>query len=381
MFQQRQIMGRMVRIWLASILVLVGLLGASAANVGAETGDCDSNAVIRCGAYSISDLRQKYNADQGSTQAVYKYFGINSASDLNGMVEGRITSDAKVKVGGKVVATDAMTAGREDRPKSSQQILGGKFYKHAAGANMASGVESLQAFVKMDRDGKFMYAVMKSCGNPVSATPKQPKPQSQPQPVAEQPTPSFTLQKDVRVKGQTAWSDSVRVTPGAEIEYRILVVNTGQTDLTKVALTEQLPAGIAKSATYTLNGRTEPNNISNGIDLVNFMQKGKQAEIIFGATVTSSVEACTQGLVNTAKVTIPNLPEKTDTATVYVCKPTPTPPAAVTPTRPVPPAVQAAVAPTQLVNTGPAEIFLAFVMATIGGIGLYRLQNFYRRVL
>lgn len=402
MVQLRQNTGRMVRVWLASVLVMVGLMGPIVATVGAETGDCDNNAVIRCGAYTLADLKQKYNANQGSAQAAYQHFGIASASSLNGMVDGQITRDAQVKVDGKVVATNAMTAGRHDNPKSSQAIAGGKFYKHAAGANMVAGVDSLQAFVKLDANGKFLYAVIKSCGNPVSATPKPPKPQPAPQPqpvpapvpapvpepVAQQPTPSFTLQKDVRVRGQSAWSDSVRVAAGAEIEYRILITNTGQTDLSQPILREQLPSGVTKSPNYTLNERAQPNNISQGVNLVNHLQVGKKVEIIFGGVISTSVDMCTQGVINTATVSVPNLPDKSDTATVYVCKPVPVPaaPAAAIPTSPAPvapaPVVQAAAAtPTRLVVTGPSEVMLAFVMATLGGVVLYRLQNFYRRII
>lgn len=370
----RQMMSKGVRLWLAGILAFAALMGVSFGTVGAEAGDCSDNAVIRCGAYSIREVKQKYQADQGNTRAVYNYFGIDSVSDMDGMVEGRITKDAKVMVDGKVVATDAMTAGRQDKPASSQPILGGKFYKHAAGANMAAGVDSLQAFVKLDNNGRFMYAVMKSCGNPVSAKPK------------EQPKPQYRMQKDVRVKGQTAWSDTVRVEPGAEIEYRVLITNTSRTDLGKTTLFDSLPAGITAAGGFTANGQaygSDPAKVA--VDITAFLKRREKLEIIFPARVDAAADACQTGLVNTARIESAGLPERSDTATVYVCQPTPAAAPAPVPAAPTPPpapVVQAAAPapvpqPVALPNTGPAELITAFLGAFALGTLLYRLKTFY----
>ncbi|HET7630106.1 MAG TPA: hypothetical protein VFK03_01915, partial [Candidatus Saccharimonadales bacterium] len=223
---------RSVKFWVATLLLaatpLVGLTRGG--QVAAETGDCDANAVIRCGAFTLDALKQKYQENQdGNVQALYQVFGMPTATSLDGMVEGSVTTENKVLVGDKVVATNAITAGRQNMAGSTP-ILNGQFYERPPSVSFNSS--PLRAFVKMDQN-QFKYAVIMSCGNPVKATP------------AEQPKqPAFEVTKDVRTQGQTAWQQQVKTKPGDTVEFRILVHNTGQTDFTKVMLRDQLPQGL-----------------------------------------------------------------------------------------------------------------------------------------
>jgi len=155
----------------SSILALNGFMGTSSAVVDNDP-DCDTVAIIKCGAFSESKLREK--AAKGDVPKVMSAFGI-SQSELNGFVSGIVWRDGRVTVGDKVVATGAVTAGRWNTPKSGMTRIPGtdRAYKMST-SNFVT--EGQTAFVKMV-NGQFAFAVIKSCGNPVTAKPKpQPKP-------------------------------------------------------------------------------------------------------------------------------------------------------------------------------------------------------------
>lgn len=170
-----------LRLYLVSLGVLLsgafavnGLSGNVSAVVDNDP-DCDNVAIIRCGAFSASGLREK--ASQGDVPRIFNHFGI-SQGDLNGgFVNGIVWRNGTVTVDGKVVATGAMTAGRNfgGTPIPNTNNVG----KYPTSKFVTEGQT---AFVRMV-DGKFDFAVIKACGNPVSATPKQPP--------APTPTPKF----------------------------------------------------------------------------------------------------------------------------------------------------------------------------------------------
>jgi len=141
-----------------------------------NTPDCDNVAIIKCGAFSESALKAAYDKnDYGDLKKVYDAFGI-SRSEMSGMENGIVWQDGRVTVDGKTVATGATTAGRNygGTPISGTKNVG----KYSTSKFVDEGQT---AFVKMV-DGKFAFAIVKACGNPVNATPKTP-----PKPV----TPSY----------------------------------------------------------------------------------------------------------------------------------------------------------------------------------------------
>jgi hypothetical protein len=171
-----------VSIFLASLI--------NFANVDALTmsssRDCDSNAVIKCGALSTSELISRYNS-QESVRTIFHNFGITHtdvATINTTAVSGRITAGGRVLVDGKEVASDAMTAGRQNIAGSKAVTSNGvTFYKRPPSVSFSSS--SLPAFVVMN-NGKFNFAIIASCGNPVTATPKL-KPKATPVPPVTPP--------------------------------------------------------------------------------------------------------------------------------------------------------------------------------------------------
>lgn len=156
--------------------------------------NCDNNAVIRCGALSASDVVQAYNSDS-YTQKVYQSFNISS-SDIQNLpanaVAGTVTKSGNVIVDGKTVATGAMTAGRANMPGSTQITTQGiTLFKRTPSVSFQQ--DSLDAYVVMSNN-QFKFAILPSCGNPISATPVPP-PKPQPQPQATAQCTSLSLNK------------------------------------------------------------------------------------------------------------------------------------------------------------------------------------------
>jgi len=118
---------------------------------------------------SAQEARNKY--DEGSK--IFSRFGI-SKSDISGdLRDGVVYENGNVVVGGKVVATGARTAIRN-------MSGGDKINGTNAAVYPASRMGSAQtAMVKFDKNGRFMFAIMKPCGNPVVATPTKPKPSAE----------------------------------------------------------------------------------------------------------------------------------------------------------------------------------------------------------
>lgn len=173
--------------------------------------DCDANAVIHCGARSFLEVRNR--SQNAGVMQIFGAFGIssqdikdnfdNSAPDA---VEGVVTNKNNVWIHRSsglcpsssptsqlerdnpnlcLVATNAMTTGRQNMPGSTQDSSGGvTFYRRPPSVSFQSA--SLPAFVVMN-NGKFDFAIIASCGNPVTATPVAPPKQTKPQP-APQPT-------------------------------------------------------------------------------------------------------------------------------------------------------------------------------------------------
>jgi hypothetical protein len=133
--------------------------------------DCDANAVIRCGALNSTELENRFH--EAGVAEIFSSFGI-SAQDIanarNSAVEGQVTSGNEVMVNGQVVATNAITAGRQNMSGSTMMTSGGvTFFRRPPSVSFASS--PLAAFVMMNNNDRFAFAIIASCGNPVIATP------------------------------------------------------------------------------------------------------------------------------------------------------------------------------------------------------------------
>jgi hypothetical protein len=204
--------------------------------------DCDTNAVINCGALTTTELQQRYK--NKGVAPIYSYFGI-SAQDIAATgttaVAGRVYKNGTVTAGNKTVATAAVTAGRENITGSTKVTSSGvTFYKRAPSVSFR--VDSIAAFVIL-QDGQFKYAILGACGNPVMATavPKEVAPPPAPAPVetpdvappaAETPAPTVSTQTPeskptVVLASQPAAQPLPNTGPGAIAVVGILAIVGG----------------------------------------------------------------------------------------------------------------------------------------------------------
>ncbi|HRJ06142.1 MAG TPA: LPXTG cell wall anchor domain-containing protein [Candidatus Saccharibacteria bacterium] len=218
-----------------------------------KTRDCDQYAVINCGTLSASELRAEYSTNNGSGQngtttkqndikKIFNSMGI-SGGELSGFKNGVVYQDGRVIVAGKTVATGAMMAARG---------LGGTAIAGTGASRVSvSAMGSAQtALVKMNGD-RFVFAVMKPCGNPVTATPPPQPPQPQPQPKAECKSLSAS-----KIGSGTRYrlSAAASAKNGAKMRaYEFTVKRNGQQVFSDTKRTSELRANTAFSATQPGN--------------------------------------------------------------------------------------------------------------------------------
>ena len=158
-------------------IILGGILLLNVFNGNSQAAlprDCDSNAIIHCGAGDTNELTQKYNENKtGDLATIYNAYGISSGM-LSGAKMGEVRKDGTVVVNGEVVATEVMSIGRQPLAGSSPKTIGGKTYYNSPPSTSFRS-NSIVAFVFFDADGLFKSAIITSCGNPVEGKPK-PKP-------------------------------------------------------------------------------------------------------------------------------------------------------------------------------------------------------------
>lgn len=184
--------------------------------------DCDNNAVMRCGAETRSELSQN---TKGDITNIYAHYGIDKAH-FGSLVEGVVYKDGRIAVGGKVVATNAVSTGRHNIAGSTAVTAGGvRIYERPTSVSFRSN--SLPAFVRMV-NGKFQYAIIKSCGNPTRGKPTPEKP-------VPTPTPKISISKAV--------SKAV-VDVNEEFTYTVRVRNTGPVDIQNALVYDRAPAGV-----------------------------------------------------------------------------------------------------------------------------------------
>lgn len=221
------------------IIVLSAVIGLNFNNMTTSAAggrDCDNNAIIKCGALTTDELRQKYNANEnGDVQAIFAHYGVTSAMVGGSMKVGSVTKSGNVIVDGQTVATGAQSVGRQNINGSSAVSISGKTY-YQRPTSVSFRQNSLPAFVFLDANGRYLGAVIQSCGNPVTATPPPVKP---PEPPKETPVAACVGIKANRIeKDRYTFDATASASGGATVSSYTFTVD-GQTD---VVTTTQLRA-------------------------------------------------------------------------------------------------------------------------------------------
>ena len=314
---------------LATSLIGGGALFSTAAhaqNLSFNTvTDCDANAVIRCGTVTTAQLISRYNnGTTGNTAKsihdIFNFFGISS-SDVQSIgttaVAGRVTKSGAVFVNGTTaaVASGAVTAGRQNIAGSTAVTSNGTtFFKRAPNVSFQS--DSLAAFVVM-KNGVFQFAILAACGNPVTASPT-PKPTPTPTPTPK--VPSYTLNKEVAVKGSATFSKDINVNAAGHVVYRIMIKSTGTAPVLNLVVNDKLPNDVTYvNNTLTRDGTAVAGTgfFSQGVS-VSSLAPGTttvfQFEAIVGANDLTTCNAAT--LINVSNTTATSLPGNSSSANV-----------------------------------------------------------------
>jgi hypothetical protein len=315
------------------ILLGAGVLMGTTGAASAETYNCDSNAVMYCGAPSVSKLISNYNngisghETPNSIHDVYSYFGISS-SDVKSMTStvqmGIVKKNGQVYVGSKLVASSALTAGRSYISGSKTVHYGvTTFYTRAPSVSFLD--DSLDAYVVMVNN-QFKFAILVSCGNPVTGVPT-------PTPITPKPvlTPKYTINKLVAVQGSSNYSKDVSVKSGAIVDYKITVASTGNTPVTNLNVSDKLPADVEYvGGTLQEDGKAaNSNDLFNSHIAVGTLKNGTSTVFTFEAKVgyEDTTATCkTATLTNSANMVATGLGATSSSANVEkACQPAPTP--------------------------------------------------------
>lgn len=223
---------------MTSVFSIVPL--ATPVSAAATGGECDDNAVVRCGIYSTDDLKKKYTGD---VKAVYNHMGITDGM-INGtsatIKNGTVLKNGDVVVDGKVIATGAVTVGRHNIGNSTQFTAGGStFYQRPTTVSFVTR-DVFEAYVFVDNDGKFLGAVLKPCGNPVTAKPV----------VVKKPAAACTAVTVKKIsRTEYRFSATATVKDGATISQYVFEVTGPKTSTEETVTTESTSA---RSPVFTL---------------------------------------------------------------------------------------------------------------------------------
>lgn len=218
-----------------------------------ESPDCDKYAIIYCGVKNETEFHKKFNADgkYKDHSKVYAAFGINKA-DVTGMVDGVVWRNGNVTVGNTIVATGARDAARN---------LGGTPIAGTSGAAITSvstfGDEGQKAMIKMV-NGQFKFAIVTSCGNPVTAKPK-PKP---PVPAAACTYLKATLIPNTR---QYKFEAKATVSGGAKVISYTYNFGDGTSSTTPAPSATHTYADVSKSYYPTLTVKVQLGSVVKDI--------------------------------------------------------------------------------------------------------------------
>ncbi|HEY5268219.1 MAG TPA: hypothetical protein VII94_03745, partial [Candidatus Saccharimonadales bacterium] len=170
----------------ATLLTSLTTSSASALTINGGS-DCSPNSVINCGITSTQQLINYLPGHNAILDLYSQSFGINS-EDISNLsnttananedytVAGTVNVNNDVIVNGRIVATNAITAGRDNISNSygsSSRVTYGGYNFYIRTPRVSFITSSIAAFVVM-KNGVFQFAILTPCGNPVKATPVAP---------------------------------------------------------------------------------------------------------------------------------------------------------------------------------------------------------------
>lgn len=246
----------------ASLAILAGGIFAyfaiaTPANAASCHRDNDTNAIVKGGGCTVSELKSKI---KGDIDNIYRHYGVPTS--LSGAKTGEVRYNGDVVVDGKVVATGAQTVGRTKFGNSKKVYIDGDhYYQGSPQVRWAKGTKSMKAFVFFDSNGKYKGAVLSACGNPVPAHPKPVPPK--PQPKVSYKCEALSAHKIDRTRYdltvRTAQENATFKSVTFHIYKGSTKVDTKTTTSKTLRYTQATPGEytIKAVASFTVNGKTK----------------------------------------------------------------------------------------------------------------------------
>ena len=259
--------------------------------------DFDDNAVVFGGAYSKGELTTKINngdGKNGDLKTIFNTIGIsNSAIEGAQTLDGVVTKSGQVIVGSSVVASDVFSAGRHNLAGSVPDASLPIFWRHPSVSFVSS---QIPAFVHLNVSGQFVWAIIKSCGNPVALTP------------SPRFAPSLAIDKTVKNKtdNEVDFKKRENASPGDELFYRLKIDNPGASTALNVRVKDSLPPknnyikGSTRGYFGGVPGRALPDGITGTGVNIGSIEPGAWVVVTFRVTLDQSfLRTDPQTLVNT----------------------------------------------------------------------------------
>jgi hypothetical protein len=288
MLRQRQSGGsklkRLTYAGLVSAFVsIIGIVPLGVRSTSAAT--CTNNDIIKCGYSSPTDFINKVKANTNGVnstpdlQAIYAHYGLSSADYANfaaHAVAGEAMRNGHIVVNGKVVASGAMSIGRDKSFQGTNPftvtINGQNYFGNTNDQAFAAGVTELPVDVLFNSNGVFQFAVLPSCGNPeipsaVAPAPPKPTPPPKPAPIpppAPAPTPAFECKELTAspVNGSTTTFTFVatsQASGGAKFEFANFTFGDGATQTNITPGSDAISTAVTH--TYTQSGNFTANAV------------------------------------------------------------------------------------------------------------------------
>lgn len=238
---------------LAAIVTFAGISAANAESVYNGRFDHPSN-IIRGGTLTKSEFTTRYRENKTKDlPAIFGHYGINT-NKINEAKEGVVHANGNVVVGGKVVAKNAWSVGRQTLgSKQARAVkINGKTYYEKPLAQAISPYKAVTAFVFFDSKGQYKSAFLKACGNPITATPTPPP--APPKPPAPKPAAQckmleavITNRDSYRLNAQATVSNGAKISAYnyviKDASGKTVLSRTVSTTGTSSSISGKLPAG------------------------------------------------------------------------------------------------------------------------------------------
>jgi len=307
---------RRVMSFLALAVILAQVISPLAEVWASGSRDYDANAVIYGGAYSISELISKINRGDGRHNDLKKIFdtlGIYEP-DLKTAKDGVVTKSGEVLVNNKVVATNVYSGGRSYMAGSTKDPDLPLYWRHPS-VSFASS--SIPAFVYFGPSGEFVYAIIKSCGNPVAKV------------IAPRFRPHLSIEVQVaNITRDRVWRPANEARPCDRLRYLLNYVNDGPVSSLNTVVVNRLPAPliyVPRSTTLSaisleLNDKPMPDGVTTSGINIGTLRPGRSNDQVvkFYADIPCNFRTNGYRLVDEGQVTAPLANLAQDQATTVI---------------------------------------------------------------